>query len=147
MVEYMEENNNGYRIKDARLLPPLVLAYIGDSVFELFIREKLVSSGIKNVHNLHRKTITYVRAKAQSFMVHELLDTLSHDEAEVVRRGRNANSHTVPKNADISDYRYATGFESLIGFLYLTNQTERMNYILESAFELMNKEKNLDEHK
>ncbi len=144
MVGIMEDKK--YNIKDAKMLPPLVLAYIVDSVFELFIREKLVSSGIRNVHKLHVNAITYVRAKSQSFMVHELADILTPDEQEIVRRGRNANTHTHPKNADISDYRYATGFESLIGYLYLTNQTERMSHILERSFELMNKEKGFNEH-
>lgn len=126
---------------DAHLLPPLVLAYMGDSVFEMFIREKLITEGGRNVHNLHKRAITYVRAKAQSLMIHELESVLSDEESEVVRRGRNANPHTVPKNADMSDYRYATGFESLIGFLFLTKQYERMNDIMEKAFVLISRER------
>lgn len=140
-------NENNYKVKDANILPPLVLAYIGDSVFELFIRENLIRKGTHNVHLLHKKAIAFVKAKAQSFIVHELEPLLSETESSIVRRGRNANPHTVPKNADITDYRYATGFESLIGYLYLTNQSERMTFLMEKAFELINKEQSTDERK
>lgn len=134
----MDESKN---IRDIESIAPLALAYIGDSVFELFIREKLLASGTRKVNHLHSKGISYVSAKGQSFIVHQLinLELLTDKEKEIVRRGRNANPHTVAKNADISDYRYATGFESLLGYLYLNNEKERLNQLLEEAFIIVNK--------
>lgn len=122
-------------------IPPLVLAYIGDSVFELFIREKLILNGCRRVNLLHRQAISFVKAKGQSKIAHILLesDRLSEKEADIVRRGRNANPHTVAKNVDISDYRYATGFESLIGYLYLKGEKERLNDLLEEAYSIIDK--------
>lgn len=110
----------------------LVLAYIGDAVFEVFIRGYLVKEN-RNVvvQKLHKKGISYVKAKAQSDFVKRMMNELSEDEVRIFKRGRNTKSGTVPKNADIQDYRNATGFEALIGFLYLTESYERLNEILE----------------
>ena len=115
---------------------PLVLAYIGDAVYELFTREKvLFLNPDMPAHKLHTENVRFVKAKAQSEGFSALEDMLTEEEAAVYRRGRNAKSATSPKNADILDYRRATGFESLIGYLYLKGERERLNEIMEKAFE------------
>lgn len=116
-------------------LQPLVLAYIGDAVYEAYIRTMLVVNKKTNVNMLHKMSVNYVKAKAQSDIVRRIMDKLNPDEQDVVRRGRNAKSVTVPKHADITDYRYSTGFEALIGYLYLINQTDRLMEILRLSVE------------
>lgn len=118
---------------------PLVLAYIGDAVFEVYVRTLLVHKGNLPVHLLHRSSIQYVKAKAQSDVIHDLMDKLTPEEQDVVRRGRNAKSGTIPKNADVTEYKYATGFEALIGYLYLNREQARLLEILQMA--VLEKEK------
>ena len=111
---------------DAKMLSPLQLAYIGDAVYELFVRTYLI--GMKNisVNEMHKEAVKYVQAKAQADIIHSLEEKLTQEEWSIVKRGRNAKSGTIPKNANLQDYRYATGFEALIGFLYLTEKQERI---------------------
>ncbi|MDF2520202.1 MAG: hypothetical protein K0R84_830 [Clostridia bacterium] len=116
---------------DIRMYNPLVLAYIGDAVYDTFVRSLLVSGGSMQVAKLHKRAIGYVQAKAQAAIIEKLHDTLTEDELDIVRRGRNTKSATVPKNADINDYRYATGFEALIGYLYLTGNIKRLMELFE----------------
>ncbi len=116
-------------------LQPLVLAYIGDAVYEAYVRTMLVVNKKTNVNMLHKMSVKYVKAKAQSDTVKRIMDKLTADEQDVVRRGRNAKSATVPKHAEITDYRYSTGYEALIGYLYLMKQTERLMEILRISVE------------
>jgi ribonuclease-3 family protein len=95
----------------------------------------LVINNKTNVNMLHKMSVKYVKAKAQSDIVHRITDLLTQDEQDIVRRGRNAKSATVPKHAEIKDYRYSTGYEALIGYLYLTNNTERLIEILRLSVE------------
>lgn len=118
---------------DIKQMSPLVLAYMGDAVYEKYIREYVIRQGLCKNGLLHKKAIRYVSAKAQAEILHRLEEKLTEDELDIVRRGRNSNPHSTAKNADIIDYKYATGFESLIGFLYLTKQDERLNEILEEC--------------
>lgn len=120
---------------DVMNLQPLVLAYIGDAVYEVYIRTMLVVNNKSNVNMLHKMSVKYVKAKSQADIVHRVNDRLTADEQDIVRRGRNAKSATVPKHADVTDYRYSTGFEALIGYLYLTNNYERLMEILRLAIE------------
>ncbi len=114
---------------------PLVLAYIGDSVYELFVREKIIEEHTDMPPNkLHRLSITHVSAHAQSNSMLAVETVLTDDELSVFRRGRNAKSATVPKNADITDYRRATGFEALIGYIYLSGNMQRLKEIMELAY-------------
>ncbi len=115
---------------DTTAYSPLVLAYMGDTVFELYINSMLVCKGNTSVNNLHRRSVGYVSAKSQASSIHKIMNKLTEEAKEVVRRGRNAKSATVPKNTDISEYRYATGFESLIGYLYLEGRFERLTEII-----------------
>lgn len=117
---------------DAKLLNGLALAYIGDSIYEVYIREYLLEKGDTKPNLLHQKGTRYVSAKAQASLIKamEEVDLLSEEELNYFKRGRNAKSHTKAKNADHQTYSYSTGFESLIGYLYLTGQKERLEEII-----------------
>ncbi len=121
---------------DIRMYNPLVLAYVGDAVYEMFVRTLLVSSGVMQVAKLHKRAINYVKAKSQAEILTALEEMLYPDELDIVRRGRNTKSATVPKNADIGDYRYATGLEALIGYLYLTGSIDRLIDIFDRIIEI-----------
>lgn len=128
--------------KEARLLNPLQLALIGDGVYELFIRNTILSNNLElSAHKIHVKAIEYVKAKSQSIIMHEIEDELTENESYIFKRGRNAKSATVPKNADVRDYRMATGFEALIGYLYLIGDTERLEFIFNTAISIDLKQK------
>src|SRR5690554_6289531 len=105
---------------NAEQLSPLVLAYVGDAVYELFIRTKLAAQPGK-MHELHQTAVQYVQASSQARIIHALEPKLTTAEKEIVRRGRNAKGG-VPRHGDVAEYRYSTGFEALIGYLYLTRQ-------------------------
>ena len=111
---------------DIRTYSPLTLAYIGDAIYELVIRTILVEKGNTQVNKLHKRASRLVKASAQSEMIEKLKPHLTEEEMAVFKRGRNAKSYTMAKNATMSDYRRATGFEALMGYLYLTEQWERM---------------------
>ena len=123
--------------KEARLLNPLQLALVGDGVYELFIRNSILSNNLElSAHKMHVKAIGYVKAKSQSAIMHEIEDKLTENESYIFKRGRNAKSATVPKNADVRDYRMATGFEALVGYLYLIGDTERLEFIFNTAISI-----------
>ncbi|MCR2045560.1 Mini-ribonuclease 3 [Anaerosalibacter massiliensis] len=129
MEEDVIGRNKNLTKKEASMLSPLQLAYIGDAVYELFIRRYLLQKKLP-VHELHKEAVKYVKAGAQANIIHFLEKELREEEKNIVKRGRNAKTHSSPKNANITDYKYATGFEALIGFLYLTGQEERMFQLL-----------------
>lgn len=123
---------------EARMLNPLQLAMIGDGVFEVFIRNYILTTNTAlSANKIHVKTIGYVKAKSQSYIIHELESSLNEDEYMIYKRGRNAKSPTVPKNADVRDYRMATGFEALVGYLYLIGEKERLEFIFNKSVELI----------
>ena len=118
------------------MMSPLTWAYVGDSVYELYIREHLVETTNLKPHKLHLEAVKFVNANAQAKFLKTIIDNLNEKEKEIVRRTRNTQNHHVPKNADTTDYMYATAFEGLIGYLYLTNEQERLKTILN---EIINK--------
>ncbi len=111
---------------DIRTYSPLALAYIGDGIFDLVIRTLVVGKGNTSANQLHQRTSHIVKAHSQAMMAETLTEILTPQEQDVYRRGRNAKSHTMAKNATVADYRSATGFEALMGYLYLTGESERM---------------------
>lgn len=111
---------------DIRTYSPLTLAYIGDGIFDLVIRSLVVAGGNTRAGELHRRTSRIVRAHTQAAMMEVLLPQLDEEETEVYRRGRNAKSPTMAKNATMADYRKATGFEALMGWLYLRDEFARL---------------------
>ena len=133
----MDENNMQSELTiQPSLLAPLSLAHIGDAVYELYVRTRIIREHPNMpAHKLHTRAVKYVKAAAQSASVSAIADILTEDETAVFKRGRNAKSPTVPKNADIRDYRRATGFEALIGYLYLSGENERLNDLMGEAYE------------
>jgi len=129
-----KEMINNLSAEDIAMLSPLHLAYIGDAVYELFIRSYVLSKKIP-VKELHKLSTEYVKANAQADIVHNLEKYLTEDEKAIVIRGRNAKSNTVAKNATVIDYKYATGFEALIGYLYLTENNTRIGEIFRLIIE------------
>ena len=127
MKKLIERTKNEAEINT---LSPLTWAYVGDSVYELFIRMHLVNTTKLKPHKLHIEAIKYVKAKAQADILQKLDKTLTDKEKEIVKRGRNAENHHLPKNATVQEYMHSTGFEALIGYLYLTKQDERLEEIL-----------------
>ncbi len=117
-------------LQDAKMLSPLVWAYVGDSVYELFVRTKLTNNSNAKPHKLHIESIKYVKAKAQADILKSIMDNLTEEEKDIVRRGRNTENHHVAKNSNVADYSQSTAFEALIGYLYLTKQDERLEEIL-----------------
>ena len=112
--------------QDARAYSPLTLAYIGDAVYDLIIRTVVVERANRPANELHRITVRYVSAEAQSRIVETLMDSFTEEELSVYRRGRNSKPHTLSKNASPSDYLKATGFEAVLGYLYLQDKMERV---------------------
>lgn len=122
-------------LQDAKMLSPLVWAYVGDSVYELFVRTKLTNNSNAKPHKLHIESIKYVKAKAQADILKRITDSLTEEEKDIVRRGRNTENHHVAKNSNVADYSQSTAFEALIGYLYLTKQDERLKEILDMCIE------------
>ncbi len=122
---------------DVREVNVLVLAYLGDTIYENYVRKHLINSGIGNVDSLQKKAVDYVSAKAQCKFVKDMIDNnfFSEEELSIIMRARNNTNNSHPKNCDVVTYKYATGLEALIGYLNLKNNNKRiaeiMNYILE----------------
>ena len=143
----MEKGLNEYILRqfgmehvDIRSYSPLALAYIGDGIYDLIIRSMIVGKGNTQANQLHRQTSQLVKAHTQSEMIEVLLPELTEEEQAVYKRGRNAKSPTMAKNATMADYRRATGFEALMGYLYLENQMERMMELIKTALAEIGKE-------
>lgn len=124
---------------DPKQMKSLTLAYIGDAVYELYIRQFLVESGEIKPHELHKKAINYVSAVAQATIIRHWLrnNQLTSEEENIVKRGRNAKSGSIPKNTDVQTYRYSTGFEALIGYHFLSKNNDRLQELLFQATEQM----------
>ena len=126
---------------EVNMMSPLTWAYIGDAVYELYIRAHLVDITKLKPHKLHIESIKYVKAKAQAEILEKLDSILTEKEREIARRGRNTENHHVAKNATVQEYMYSTAFEALIGYLYLTKQDERLKEILDICIELHNEKR------
>jgi len=123
------------KVDKIRMMSPVTLAFIGDAVYGLLVREHLIKSGILNANILHRLTIGYVSAKSQAKAAELIAPLLSTEEKNTFRRGRNANTSHVPKNSSPIDYRHATGLEALVGYLYLRGESKRIDEIFSVIFE------------
>ncbi|WP_110925985.1 Mini-ribonuclease 3 [Bacillus massiliglaciei] len=130
---------------DEKMLNSLALAYMGDAVYETYIRHHLIQKGAVKPHLLHKEATSFVSAKAQNRIIRFFLEEgqLTEEETAVVRRGRNAKSGTVPKNTDVQTYRYSTAFEALVGYLYLSGQTERMEDIISASIHFIEEGKDV----
>jgi len=120
--------------KTLRQYSPLVLAYVGDAVFELAVRTRIAGNGPRRLRDLHHEAVATVNADHQAAIVRQMEAQLNQEELDIVRRGRNTRSHP-PKNADVQSYRMSTGFEALLGYLYLKGEHDRLDYLLHKALE------------
>ena len=120
---------------DAGMYSPLVLAYVGDAVYEIMIRTKVVNGGNVQVNKLHKMSASLVKAETQAKIILALQDELTEEEISIYKRGRNAKSFSMAKNASMKDYRMATGFEALVGYLYLTERLDRLAELVSHGLE------------
>lgn len=115
---------------------PLVLAYIGDAIYEAYVRSRVIEENPDMpAYKLHNKSVKYVKAHAQANSIHAMTEMLTEEEMAIFKRGRNAKSPTTAKNATLVDYRHATGFEALIGYTYISGNTERLHTLMKTAYE------------
>lgn len=129
-INIFRKINNSLSREDILMLSPLQLAYVGDAVYELLVRTYILKRGSK-VNELHRESTKFVKAQSQSDIIHGVGHLLSEEEISYVKKGRNAKTYTSPKNANVSDYRYATGLECLFGYLYLNDRDNRIEEIFQ----------------
>jgi len=129
-------------MKDYRQLNGLALAYVGDAIYEVYVRDYLIQSGLTRPNQLHKTATHYVSAKAQAQLIQQMNEQalLTDEEQDIFRRGRNSKSYTSAKNADIITYRISTGFEALIGYLHLTGQKERLEELVQWCIEKVGEE-------
>lgn len=132
MDEITKSLSDYIKLKESeiRQLNPLVWAYVGDAVYELYVRSHIASKGRRTSNDLHRESIKYVKAHAQSEYLEMIMPELTEEEEYIVKHTRNTKSYHVPKNADVIDYRRATALEGLIGYLYLTKNFTRLDEIM-----------------
>lgn len=147
MEKSVETNFNDYMKQifamqevDIREYSPLTLAYIGDSIYDLIIKSLMINKGNKQVQKLHKETSSLVQASAQSMMMRAMQEELTDEERAVYKRGRNAKSVSPAKNQSITDYRRATGFEALLGYLYLKEDWKRMLDLVKIGLDSLEKE-------
>ncbi len=149
MKEFLEYYKTWMKLeeRDANTYSPLVLAYMGDAVYEVLVRAKVVNAGSIQVNKLHKRSSSLVCAATQAEMVKRLQPDLREEETAVFKRGRNAKSFTTAKNASITDYRLATGFEALIGWLFLSEQFERLIFLVSQGLEKIGETESCDTKK
>lgn len=123
---------------DIQTVPAQTLAFIGDAVYNVYIRTYLTSISTAKSGILHNMSIKYVSAKGQALTIDKIMEELNDDEISIYKRGRNTNIPSVSKHVDVIEYKKATGFESLIGYLYVTKQTQRLDYIVKKCIECFN---------
>ncbi|QSX05966.1 Mini-ribonuclease 3 [Sedimentibacter sp. zth1] len=122
-----------------QLHSPAQLAFAGDAVYEMLVRAYIVEKFDYNVNKMHREAIKFVKAASQAKFIKELDEVLTEDEKKIVKRGRNAKVTSAPKNQDMIDYRYATGFEALFGHLYLKSENERIMFLFDKIINMVYK--------
>lgn len=129
---------------DAKQMKSLALAYMGDAIYEVYIREHLLKSGQVKPNQLHQQAVKFVSAKGQAAVILHWLDKgmLSVEEQQIVSRGRNAKSGSIPKNSSVQTYRYSTAFEALLGYHYLAKNEDRLYELMQAAVEFTEEGKN-----
>ena len=130
-------NKISTKIENTHMYSPAQLAYAGDAVYELLVRSFILNSHDISVNKMHGLAVKFVKAEAQAYIISKLADTLTEEEKNIVKRGRNAKVTSSPKNVDFMDYRYATGFEALLGYLFLSKDVDRLMYIFDRIIEII----------
>jgi ribonuclease-3 family protein len=120
---------------EAKALSPISLAYLGDTVYDLYIRSFLVKNKLGTVSRLHTYASSLVNAKAQALAAEYLMEALTEEEKDIYKRGRNAKSGGVPKNMEVADYRKATGIEAVLGYLFALSRTERLDLLMKTVID------------
>ena len=120
---------------DLQMISMQTLAFIGDAVYNVYIRTYLAANSNSKAGILHRESIKYVSAKGQSYTIDKIMQILTDDEVDVYKRGRNTNIQTVSKNVDVVEYKKATGFEALIGYLYVKNEKSRLEFLIKKCID------------
>ncbi len=143
--EFLEKINNDTSCKKT-MHSPAQLAYAGDAVYELLVRSHIINNHEYSVNQMHRQAIKFVKAKAQAELVRKLNPILTEEEIKIIKRGRNAKVTSSPKNADLMDYRYATGFETLFGHLYLNNEFDRLMMLFNKIVDIIEKKDEKNEN-
>ncbi|MGX8797143.1 Mini-ribonuclease 3 [Fusibacter sp. JL298sf-3] len=138
---------DGRSKREAGLLNPLKLAFLGDAVYEIYVRTYIMKHFVMTPHEMSKKAISYVKASEQAYAVKAMMAQLTEEEVRMVKRGRNQKSGSVPKNAQMSDYRYATGFEALLGYLFMSGDSKRAEALSLLAIELIDGKGEADEEK
>lgn len=136
----MERTEIAKEFENYKQLPGITLAYIGDAVYELEVRKKLVASGMHNANNLHKEAVKRVNANTQSKLINKLKEELTEEEMSFFKRGRNVKPNNVPKKSSIAEYTNSTGFEALIGYLFFKGDYEKINYIVDKVEEILEEE-------
>ena len=134
-IDFLMSRKNFKKDTDVKFLNPLVMAFVGDSIYSLYVKTQQLNLFAEKVNNLTKKTAEQVNAKAQEQALFKVMDTLTEEEIDIVKRARNANIHTRAKNYSIEEYRHATALEALLGYLYLTSNTNRLQELLKLIFE------------
>lgn len=132
--------------KNKMMYSPAQLAYAGDAVYELLVRSYIIQNYDTNVNKMHRLAVKFVKANAQAYLISKLEANLTEEEKRIVKRGRNAKVTSSPKNAELMDYRYATGFEALFGYLYLNNEFDRLMQLFNRVIEILNEKDEKNEN-
>ena len=135
--EFEMFNKISDKVNSTNMYSPAQLAYAGDAVYELLVRSFVLKNHDLSVNKMHRLTVRFVKAKAQAYIISKLKDELTDEEKKLVKRGRNAKVTSSPKNVDFMDYRYATGFEALFGYLFLNKDIDRLMFIFEKVIEII----------
>lgn len=125
---------------DLQVVSMQTLAFIGDAVYNVYVRSYLAASSTEKTGKLHKKSVNFVSAKAQSKLIDMLIDILNEEEIAVYKRGRNTNINTVSKNVDVVEYKKATGFEALLGYLYIKQEKERLDFLVNKCIEYIENE-------
>ena len=148
MIDFHDYIENALQLQevDTNSYSPLTLAYIGDCIYDLIIKSLVVSKGNRPVQKLHQETSTYVQAAAQSKMMRTMQNALTEEEHAVYKRGRNAKSVSPAKNQSVTDYRRATGFEAVIGYLYLKKEYKRIVDLVKVGLESLEEKTDGTEH-
>lgn len=137
MDSFIIKNNKILSKQEVMSLSPLIMAFIGDSVYDLFIRTHIAVKGNRPINKIHKECVQYVKASSQSEILKKLYDIFDEEEKDIIRRGRNVKSATIPKHAGIEEYRLATAFEALLGYLYLLGRYDRLDEILNYALNII----------
>lgn len=138
-LDFLQQIKDSFGLKevDIRTYSPLTLAYIGDAVYDLIFRTMVVGKGNTSANKLHNKTVQYVKAPAQAQLIESILNRLTEEESSVYKRGRNAKPYTMAKNATMAEYKKATGWEALVGYLYLQGRMERILELIQMGLHNM----------